>query len=212
MIKWLYDEIAKRWYRGGNIWLYSDPHFDDPELEKYRTITAEEQIANINKRVGKKDTIIFLGDIGNLERIKAIRGYKVLIMGNHDEGSAEKYKRKIQYILDNEKGTYEIDLNMYIVNDNHLFDEVYEGPLMINNKIILSHEPMDLPEYMFNIHGHVHGSYIFNRRRYNVCAEFTHFEPISLISLLKNGIAHTAEDIHRVTIDNATERKAKKGL
>lgn len=187
MIKWLYDEIAKRWYRGGNIWLYSDPHFDDPELEKYRTITAEEQIANINKRVGKKDTIIFLGDICNLERIKAIRGYKVLIMGNHDEGSAAKYLAAG-------------------------FNEVYEGPLMINNKIILSHEPMDLPEYMFNIHGHVHGPFVFNRRRFNVCAEHIHFEPISLISLLKNGIAHTAEDIHRVTIDNATERKAKKGI
>jgi calcineurin-like phosphoesterase family protein len=41
--------------------------------------------------------------------------------------------------------------------DNKLFDEVYEGPLIISDKIILSHEPIEnCPPFLFNIHGHDH--------------------------------------------------------
>ena len=87
MIKGLYENLALRWYRGGNIWLYSDPHFSDPEMVCLRKnyIGDAEQIKRINSKVGKNDTIIFLGDIGNLDCIKHIKGYKVLIMGNHDD-------------------------------------------------------------------------------------------------------------------------------
>jgi len=188
MIKGLYEEIAKRWYRGGNIWLYSDPHFSDAEMVYLRKdyIGDEEQIRRINAKVGKNDTFICLGDVGNLELVKRIKGYKVLIMGNHDEGSAKRYL---------EAG----------------FNEVYEGYLTINPKIILSHEPADFP-YAFNIHGHDHSDwYPKDGKHLNVCAEHIDYTPISLITLLKTGVASKIEDIHRATIDNATERKFKKG-
>lgn len=89
MIKSLYDEFAKRWYRGGSIWFYSDPHFNDPESEEFRTqkgvyLSDEEQVKRINSKLGKKDTIIFLGDICDTEFIKKIKGYKVLVLGNHE--------------------------------------------------------------------------------------------------------------------------------
>lgn len=184
MYKGLYDKF-KDWFRGGNIWLYSDNHFCDEEMKYIRKnyIGDEEQIKNINSKVGKNDTIIFLGDIGNIECIKKIRGYKILIMGNHDKGAT---------------------------NYTNVFNEVYEGPVFINDKIVLSHEPINLP-YAFNIHGHTHSlPYKYDENHLNVCAEAIDYMPISLISLLKQGVASKVEDIHRITIDNATIKKLNK--
>ena len=92
MLAGIYSEF-QHW---GNqtVWIYSDPHFGDKDLEcgiENRPST-EEQIKMINSCVGSKDTIIFLGDIGDVEAIKQIRGYKVLIMGNHDAGKSNYEK------------------------------------------------------------------------------------------------------------------------
>lgn len=97
MYKHLYDNF-KHWYHGGSVYFYSDPHFADEEMKYLRKnyIGDDEQVKAINKKIGKNDTIIFLGDIGDTEFIKKIRGYKVLIMGNHDKG-ATCYKRKFTY-------------------------------------------------------------------------------------------------------------------
>lgn len=229
MYKGLYD-CFERWYRGGNIWLYSDPHFADEEMKYIRKnyISDDEQIRRINSKVGKNDTIIFLGDIGDIECIKKIRGYKVLIMGNHDKGASNYQRRKDEigicpYCNGEQLITEHYDyhlvsckycgLPLFSSNittiDNHLFDEVYEGPLMINEKIILSHEPIDLP-FLFNIHGHKHDlPYQYDNAHLNVCAESINYTPVSLISLLKTGVAKNITSIHRLTIDNATYRKGK---
>lgn len=178
----LYQCFAEKWCRGGNIWIYSDPHFGDSKAVRFRDYKADDaiQIRNINSKVGKKDTIIFLGDIGNPECISKIRGYKVLIKGNHDVGTS---------------------------NYQYLFNEIYDGPLTINNKIILSHEPINLP-FIFNIHGHKHDlPHKYDDHHLNVCAEAINYTPISLLSLIKNGAAAHVDDIHRVVIDAATKRK-----
>ena len=213
MYKHLYDEIAKRWYRGrGNsIWIISDPHFSDEGMKYLRKdyIGDAEQVKKINSRVSRDDTLVILGDIGNVDFVKELHGYKVLIMGNHDKG-ASNYTREVKYILDNEKGTHEIDLNLYRVEDNHLFDEVYEGPLMINDRVILSHEPIPVPDYMFNIHGHDHSNWYKDENSLNVCAEHINYIPVNLGSLIKEGLLKNVTDIHRETIDKAIKRKAKK--
>lgn len=79
-----------------NIWLYSDPHFSDEDMPYLREnyITDEEQIKRINSIVGKKDVIIILGDVGNPQIVKSIKGYKILVMGNHDGGKSN-YQSKI---------------------------------------------------------------------------------------------------------------------
>lgn len=183
MIETLYAPFRK-WTETGTLWVYSDPHFSDPEMVYLRKnyIGDEEQVIRINSKVGKKDTIIILGDIGNEEIARKIRGYKVLVMGNHDKG-ATKY----------------IDI----------FNEVYEGPLFISEKLILSHEPIDLP-YAFNIHGHDHSLWYRNDQHLNVCAEHINYTPINLTKLLKKGLLSKTDSIHRVTIDMATERKNTK--
>lgn len=219
----------RHWSEQGTIWVISDPHFSDAEMIHLRKnyIGDEEQVKRINSKVGKKDTLIILGDVGNVELVKRLRGYKVLVMGNHDAG-ASNYQRVIEhgqdYVNNNDALT---DLKagkinsiekvfdyLYVgKNDNKLFDEVYEGPLFISEKILLSHEPIKLP-FAFNIHGHDHSNWSSKDDDFhhlNVCAEHIDYTPVNLTALIKNGIASQVDTIHRETIDAATERKKKRG-
>lgn len=100
------------------------------------------------------------------------------------------------------------------VYDNHLFDEVYDGPLMINNHILLSHEAIDM-SFGINIHGHNHGgkhisydpaSSVIN---INVCSNVVGFKKLRLDELV-DGLDY--RDIHRVAIDKAITRKRNKSV
>ena len=265
MKNYLYDIFANKWVRkNGSIYIYSDPHFSDLDSYMLRDIihcitreqfeeldiqnfsyddflniavkhADEMQIKNINKVCGKNDTLIILGDVGNVECVKKLKaGYKVLILGNHDKG-ASNYKRVTDYVeyCYDDKNSEEfksivlskiqefIDYGYIdkicldegrivhkLTLDNHLFDEVYEGPLMINDRVILSHEPIPMTTYMFNIHGHVHKEVPFTTEFHlNVCAEHIDYTPINLLRLFKQGLLSDVENIHRVTIDTAVERK-----
>ena len=95
MIEGLYDIFA-HWHKQGTVWIYSDTHFNDKELAAgvaSRPI-AGIHLANINSKVGKKDTFIHLGDVGDIEVARKIKGYKILIAGNHDAGLSN-YKRVV---------------------------------------------------------------------------------------------------------------------
>ena len=179
-------KIFDHWHAQGTVWIYSDPHFSDKDLaagQPNRPADAE-QIENINRKVGRKDTLIILGDVGDIEAVKKLRGYKILIMGNHDSGRT---------------------------NYEGVFNEVYEGPLMISEKLILSHEPVDVP-WAFNIHGHVHNrNHKNDKRHFNVCAEAIDFIPINFNQWMKQGHFSRIETIHRTIINSATARKAKRG-
>lgn len=227
MISILYD-VFKHWSAKGSVYIISDPHFLDAESFEFRVAQgklpkdvttlealAEYQIREINKICHKNDTLICLGDVGDIECVKKLKaGHKVLILGNHDRGK-EYYMRKINYIMDNAKGTVEIDLNMYRVEDNHLFDEVYAGPLMISDKILLSHEPIiPCPDYIVNLCGHVHANghkfKVKKHQYYNFCAEAIHYKPVSLAELIKHGLLSGTKDIHEVTVAGAVARKQHK--
>ena len=219
------------------VWIYSDPHFDDEDLEygiKNRP-TSEEQVRRINAKAGRKDTLIILGDVGNIEYVRKLRaGRKVLIMGNHDLG-ATRYKREVV------KEIYDADIwnqdsaivdmrtkypgwkvwcvedyefhapfrrwNVYA--DNMLFDEVYEGALIVGEKLILSHEPVEIP-WLYNIHGHDHAGRK-RKNHLNVCSDVIGYEPVNLTQKLKSGLMSAITTIHRATIDSATERRKKRG-
>ena len=215
MYKNLYD-CFRHWYNPdiynkdrGVIWLYSDPHFGDPEMPEIRKnyISDEEQIKRINSKVGKYDTLIILGDIGDTECVAQLKGHKVLVMGNHDKG-ASKYLRqykKVLYLRDYVRGEKKPK-----TIDNRLFDEVYEGPLFISEKIVLSHEPLDIP-YALSIHGHTHSlPHEYDKNHVNVVAEAINYTPVRLSDIIESGKLKGIDSIHRVTIDTATE-KAKKG-
>ena len=235
MLPGIYDAF-QHWGKQ-TVWIYSDPHFSDEDLEcgiKNRP-SDEEQIANINSCAGRKDTLIILGDVGNIECVRRLRAArKILIMGNHDLGRTN-YERKIEKkIFDQDEYTKEQVMeemktlfpnwkisieeswefhspfkrwNAYA--DNCLFDEVYEGALIIGEKLILSHEPVEI-SWLYNIHGHDHAG----RKRQNhlnVCSDVIGYKPINLNQFLKSGPSAKIQSIHRVTIDKATERKVKRG-
>lgn len=94
-------------------------------------------------------------------------------------------------------------------NDNHLFEEVYEGTLLIGPKIILSHEPVEY-SYGLNIHGHNHTS---NQDKddlhFNAIAECTNYMPISLEKIIESKHLNKITDVHRKTIDKATKTSKK---
>jgi calcineurin-like phosphoesterase family protein len=228
MFKNLYDNFAHWFHDGrGTVYFYSDPHFNDPEMVHLRKnyIGDEEQIKRINSKIGKYDTLVVLGDVGDIEWVKKIRGYKVLVMGNHDVG-ATKYKRKVikegfNGFLYTKEEVYQYMLKYFphfnisitfdgedwiATADNGLFDEVYEGALMIAPNIILSHEPVNFP-FAVNIHGHDHSNWYSGG--INMCAEYIDYTPIPLKALIEKGMLK-APDIHRETIDKAIDRKAKR--
>ncbi len=235
MITSLYD-CFQHW-ANNTVWIYSDPHFGDSELASgiSNRPNDEEQIKMINSCVGRNDTFICLGDVGDIEYIKKIRGYKILICGNHDIGHT-KYKRQIyNKIFDEELYTEAQALEemkkLYpnckytitkcysfkapfvfwdVYANNMLFDEVYEGPLIIGKKLILSHEPVNIPG-LFNIHGHNHTKHNDERTlSLNVCSDAIGYKPMNLNRLMKEGLTSKVESIHRLTIDKVTEKRKKK--
>ena len=247
MLPQLYKKFQD-WSAKGSVWVYSDPHFGDSDCKIMdpNWITPEEQVKKINDKVKKDDTLILLGDIGDIKYIKKIKaGYKVLIAGNHDAGLTN-YKKTITHeikeifaeYVDNEE-KYEIDVaierksfHKYLYEkypyakiniqeryefyspfhffdatiDNNLFDEVYGGPLFIGEKILLSHEPIDLP-FGLCIHGHCHSEKGFYNEgnKFNVCSNTVGFEPQNLSEIIKAGFLKRVETIHRLTIDKASE-------
>ena len=182
----VYDIFLEKWKDLQTCWIISDTHFDDRDLcQGIRNRPSDEELVKIiNSKVGKKDLLIHLGDVGNLEYMKQIRGYKILICGNHDSGHT-LYK--------------------------DIFQEVYSGPLMIAEKLIFSHEPVDVP-WAFNIHGHVHDRRHKNdKNHFNCCADVINYEPINFNQWMKSGYLAHIDSIHRETINAAAIRKAKRG-
>lgn len=238
MIPTLY-EVFQHWSKSGSVYIISDTHFDDEDcpIMDSNWITPEEQIAILNKYAHKNDTLIHLGDVGELSYVRRLKaGHKVLIMGNHDE-SATKFKRQIiTEIFDSERYTrgevrdamrekypdwgIRISEDVSRVEpyhrwiataDNHLFDEVYEGPLVISEKILLSHEPIQGLPFFFNIHGHDHNARNKgNLSHMNLAANVCGYKPISLGEAIKSGILAKIDTIHRETIDRATKNPIKK--
>ena len=100
MIPVLYERFQD-WCKNGSVYIISDTHFDDDDCIKMdpNWMNPEDAIAIIKKTVHKCDTLIHLGDVGNLEYMKQIKGHKVLIMGNHDTG-VTKYKEVFDKVLD----------------------------------------------------------------------------------------------------------------
>lgn len=184
----VYKLFLDRWKDYQAVHIISDTHFDEADLEKAYSLRPkpEEFVKLINSKVGRKDIIICLGDCGNLEYWKKIRGYKILVMGNHDS-SVEKCRQ--------------------------VFDEVYQGPVMLGEKLILSHEPIPGINWAYNLHGHNHnGPIIMDTYHLNInCDANKNYLPISFNALLKKGLTAHIKSLHRNTIDTATNRKKKRG-
>lgn len=239
MIEGLYQPF-QHWGESGTTWIISDTHFNDPDLiHAYADRpSAEEQVKRINAKCGRADTLIILGDVGDISYVRQLRAkYKILVMGNHDSG-ASNYQRQIfrqkfdkglfqkHEALDEMKRLYPdcaysiSDSYDFLDNvpcwevsaDNKMFDEVYSGVVVIGEKLMLSHEPIKGCDWCMNIHGHDHSrSHKNDIYHFNVNADVIGYEPINFNKFMKEGhLAHIVS-IHRDTIDNATARAKKRG-
>lgn len=140
----------------------------------------------IAKRLHKGDTLIHLGDVGDpsyLERAwkAGKRPHLVLIAGNHDR-----------------------------MGQMGVFDEVYTGPLVVAEKILLSHEPLDV-DWALNIHGHDHADAAYDDIYHlNLASNVIGYAPVRLVDIIKSGRLNKIDSIHRSTIDKARERKRQR--
>jgi calcineurin-like phosphoesterase family protein len=159
----------------GKTFVTSDLHFGHKNIIVYENrpfLTVEEMdqklIQNWNNVVSKTDKVFVLGDVSFYDKEKTkelvtqLNGKKILICGNHDKG------RNVQWWLD--------------VG----FQEVSKFPIIINEFIVLSHEP---PTYFnsctpyFYLYGHVHGSDMYKTVTKNtacVCCERWGYTPVNL--------------------------------
>lgn len=186
MIDSLYKTF-QHWSESGSVWIISDLHLNDEDciLMNPNWIEPEKQIEIINNKVFKNDRLILLGDHGDSSYLAKIKCKHIIsIYGNHDR-----------------HGDYK-----------GLFEEEYSGALFIADKILLSHEAIYGLPFCVNIHGHHHnGEYRYydeyGCKHINLAADVCNYEPINLGKEIKNGLLSDIPQIHRITIDSATERK-----
>ena len=232
MIEGLYPPF-QHWGASGTTWILSDTHFNDPDLIHVYADrpSAEEQVKRINAKCGRADTLIILGDVGDISYVRQLRAkYKILVMGNHDSG-ASNYQRQIykqkfykglfqkHEALDEMKRLYPdcaysiSDSYDFLDNvpcwevsaDNRLFDEVYTGVLVIGEKLMLSHEPIKGCDWCMNIHGHDHSrSHKNDIYHFNVNADVIGYDPINFNKFMKEGHLAPIKSLHRATIDKQT--------
>ena len=72
---------------------------------------------------------------------------------------------------------------------------------------MLSHEPIEgLESFAMNIHGHDHAAN-FRHNHVNLTSNVCHFRVFNLGASIKGGLLSQIENHHRLTIDQANERK-----
>ena len=186
MIDSLYDKF-KPWASTGSIYIISDTHFNDSDCKLMDPMWLPAQTATdiLKNKIHKSDTLIHLGDVGDASYIDQLKCYKILITGNHD------IMAKVA---------------------SH-FDEVYNGPLFITDRILLSHEPIyGVENFCINIHGHDHGG-IHNKfdqelnhcTHINMASNICNYMPMNLGKAIKTGLLSKVPNYHRLTINKATE-------
>ena len=156
-----------------SIYLIGDPHFGHRNILGYCERPFEDIdhmneaiMDNINSVVKKTNTLYILGDFALSKKENVIRWIneikcenKSIVLGNHDEYSARWYM---------ENG----------------FTWASRFPIIMNQFLILSHEPLFLVpnDVRVNLHGHVHASlpYRPSNLYFNLSADVINFVPVTL--------------------------------
>lgn len=149
----------------------ADLHFSHANVIKYCNRpweTIEEMnaalIRNWNNTVGKDDTVFVCGDVALKksvckEIVPKLNGRKILIMGNHDQGSTQFYR----------------DCG---------FTEVSKYPIVVRGFYIFSHAPLQMINTApyFNYYGHVHNDpmYVDTENSKCISAERINYTPLEI--------------------------------
>jgi calcineurin-like phosphoesterase family protein len=150
------------------IFIYTDTHFNHPAMKGFRGDNYENKILRGLERIPECDMFIHLGDVscGNsandtiyhdliANSVNAMS--RVLVLGNHD-------KRSISWYLSH---GWSCVVNTMTLNEN-------------GRSILFSHAPVEVYDWMINIHGHLHNE---EHRKTEAINDGRHI----LISLEENG-------------------------
>lgn len=194
MVKWILNGNRKDGMMDFNTFFTSDTHFQHGNIIKYcdrpwksgakdangDLIVTEKDIAemdeaivaNWNSVIRPDDVVWHLGDfaLGNRNNIpdfvRRLNGRKHLVLGNHDYFHVDKNKFR--------------DIVDFFYQAG--FEKVYDHPVLLNDFVILSHEPLNFVKApFFNVYGHVHDNEIFSTYSKHgccVCVERHNYKPI----------------------------------
>lgn len=163
------------------IYFTSDTHFNQQRTLGFsrRPFDSVEHmnrklIENWNNTVTQNDTIYHLGDFGDINYRKYLKGRIILMCGN--------YELK--------------DYTLEELNNNF---EVISQPTQITlnkQEFYLVHEPIEQHPYKFNLFGHIHKLQMVKRNGLNIGVDCHNFSPISLDEVLwyKNAIENHYDD------------------
>jgi calcineurin-like phosphoesterase family protein len=171
------------------IYFISDTHFGDERLNLYgRDLVFKNSkvfelkiIENWNNVVNKNDLVIVVGDVAfseeNLTILNRLNGKKWLVKGNYDISKEFGGTAKFKISDDLLKKYFE-----KVVDDMTI--KIGDEDVYIN------HFPTNAKINMFNIVGHIHGTWKVQRNMINVGCDAWHFTPISedMIKFQMNGI------------------------
>lgn len=161
-----------------NTFCIGDNHFFHKNIIKYENrpfdsveSMNEEMIKRWNSVVNNRSKVIIFGDwiFGSKQNIESIakqlNGHKILILGNHDSYSPAYYQ-------------------------SIGIEEVSNYPIIINDFIICSHEPLYINSNMpyINLYAHVHSNEMYKTISANsacLSAERWDYTPVKLSKVLK---------------------------
>ena len=206
-VVWILNGFGKeKKNMANNTFIIGDLHFQHKNIIKYcnrpwnsgidnngNLIVTDDDVSkmnsdliiNWNSVVSENDTVIVNGDfcLGNRSNIpnfvKQLNGNKWLIIGNHDYFHI-KNKEKYNNIID-----------FYYKAG---FSRVYDHPIIINDFIIISHEPIAFITEQCayaNIFAHVHNNNMykdFTKNTFCSSVERINYTPISLAEIQKHWI------------------------
>lgn len=169
------------------IFIAADYHFGHSNIIKYcnrpykdTDEMDEALIDNHNSVVSNNDKIFILGDFAFKNKCLTeqiaprLNGYKVLLLGNHDNHS-------VKYYL--ESG----------------FDEVYKYPFIYSEFYVMSHKPIFMNDNVpfTNIYGHVHDNTEFKdytAQSFCVSMERINYTPIEFDKIVSKMKSCTKEN------------------
>ena len=178
--------IADTHFYHYNIIRYCDRPFNTVEEMN------EKMIESWNSVVTDNDIVYFLGDFGfgdkeKLSNICAqLNGTKILLRGNHDYRRGKQSWREIGFkeIFSKKVDFANLDISTFF--EGKIDHKI--GVLSFKN-IILSHEPIVVPDDTLNIHGHIHNiplsTELNPKNHFCVSVEMIDYVPITLEQILK---------------------------
>lgn len=171
------------------IYFTSDTHYGHRNIIKLCNRPFENifemqntMIRNWNEVVSDTDTVVHVGDFamrlsdieicGILEQLK---GYKILIRGNHDRGTARMLQVGFNLVLNEMRFMYEsiqFLVSHYPYRNNSIEDQNH-----VHNR------PKDRGEWL--IHGHVHDKWKKKYRQLNMSVEVWDYTPASIDQIIE---------------------------